>query len=302
MTVSEDAAIDDGWLDVYCLRPGSFWRLLPLFPALRLGRLRRSETALRHARAVVEVSTRRPMPVNTDGELTTTPRREFRVVPRALEVFVPASYQPSGGEDGHAAANELQTALQDVVWPASRSPMAMTAAADILADSPLAGRCASWRTSGARRPRGLAMPSASSTTCRRPGRRPRDRARARDPGQGGARARPAPHRAAGAQAAEAHLQASRAGARPHRPAGGRPRAAATALDQQPGGPRPPGRGGAALSLGQAESNGPARFRGAASLRPRSRDDLGRRQDAAIRSTTSPAWTTRVARSSAAVAS
>jgi diacylglycerol kinase family enzyme len=104
MTVSEDAAIDDGWLDVYCLRPGSFWRLLTLFPALRLGRLRRSEAVRVMRGRVVEVTTRRPMPVNTDGELTVSTPAEFKVVPRALEVFVPASYQSMAESQDHAAA------------------------------------------------------------------------------------------------------------------------------------------------------------------------------------------------------
>ena len=71
MTVSEDAAIDDGWLDVYCLQPGSFWRLLALFPALRLGRLRPERACHVMRGRTIEVDTRRPLPVNTDGELTT---------------------------------------------------------------------------------------------------------------------------------------------------------------------------------------------------------------------------------------
>jgi diacylglycerol kinase (ATP) len=103
MTVSEDAAIDDGWLDVYWLKPGNFWRLLTLFPALRYGRLRRSKAVHVLRARVIELTTRRPMPVNTDGELTVTTPAEFRVVPRALEVFVPASYQSLGKVDGPVA-------------------------------------------------------------------------------------------------------------------------------------------------------------------------------------------------------
>jgi diacylglycerol kinase (ATP) len=103
MTVSEDAAIDDGWLNVYWLKPGNFWRLLVLFPALRFGRLRRSKAVHVTRGRVIELITRRPMPVNTDGELTVTTPAEFRVVPGALEVFVPASYQSMGEVDGPAA-------------------------------------------------------------------------------------------------------------------------------------------------------------------------------------------------------
>jgi YegS/Rv2252/BmrU family lipid kinase len=104
MTVREDAAIDDGWLDVYCLRPGSFWGLLALFPALRLGRLRHRESVHVMRGRTIEVRTRRALPINTDGELTTRTPAEFRVVPGALEVFVPASYRSGAKVEHHAAA------------------------------------------------------------------------------------------------------------------------------------------------------------------------------------------------------
>jgi diacylglycerol kinase (ATP) len=92
MTIAEHAAIDDGWLDVYCLRPSSFWRLLILFPALRRGRLQRQRMISVMRARKVEVTTRRPMPVNTDGEITTRTPVRFEVVPQALSVLVPAGY------------------------------------------------------------------------------------------------------------------------------------------------------------------------------------------------------------------
>jgi YegS/Rv2252/BmrU family lipid kinase len=95
MTVSEDAAIDDGWLDVYCLRPRTFWHLMTLFPALRLGRLRRQEAALVMRCRMLEVRTRRPMPINTDGEITTRTPARFEVIRKAISVCVPATYQPA---------------------------------------------------------------------------------------------------------------------------------------------------------------------------------------------------------------
>jgi diacylglycerol kinase (ATP) len=100
MTIAEHATIDDGWLDVYCLRPSSFWQLLALFPALRRGRLRRQQAVLVTRARRIEVLTRRPMPINTDGEITTRTPARFEVVPRAISVFVPASY-------GHRPEKEL---------------------------------------------------------------------------------------------------------------------------------------------------------------------------------------------------
>jgi len=105
MTIAEDAAIDDGWLDVYCLKPLSFWRLLILFPALRRGRLRRQQSVAVMRGRKVEVTTRRAMPVSTDGEITTRTPARFEVVPRALSVLVPASYgsRPQDEAALHAA-------------------------------------------------------------------------------------------------------------------------------------------------------------------------------------------------------
>jgi diacylglycerol kinase (ATP) len=100
MTVTADASIDDGRLDIYALKLRRFWRLLLLFPALRFGWLHRSQAALVLQARTVEITTRRLLPINTDGEITTHTPARFTVVPRALSVFVPAAYQPSGEVDG----------------------------------------------------------------------------------------------------------------------------------------------------------------------------------------------------------
>lgn len=95
MTLSEDAAIDDEKLDIYVIKPMRWWSLLALFPALRRGRLRgREAVSVMHGREI-EIRTRRPMPVNTDGEVTTSTPARFEVVPKALSVFVPATREAS---------------------------------------------------------------------------------------------------------------------------------------------------------------------------------------------------------------
>ncbi|MFN4088710.1 MAG: lipid kinase [Alphaproteobacteria bacterium] len=97
MSVSEDAAIDDGVLDLYCMEPRPLARMAALLPAFRAGRHRANE-AMHCVRAPeIAVETSRPMPVNTDGELTTTTPARFRVVPRALTVFVPGAPPPAEG-------------------------------------------------------------------------------------------------------------------------------------------------------------------------------------------------------------
>jgi diacylglycerol kinase (ATP) len=89
MTVNREAAIDDGLLHLYCLEPQSLWRLLALLPDLREGP-ERERTGVRLLQGEhIEVHTRRPMPVSTDGELTTHTPARFRVVREALAVYVP---------------------------------------------------------------------------------------------------------------------------------------------------------------------------------------------------------------------
>jgi diacylglycerol kinase family enzyme len=44
---------------------------------------------------MLEVRTRRPMPINTDGEITTRTPARFEVIRKAISVCVPATYQPA---------------------------------------------------------------------------------------------------------------------------------------------------------------------------------------------------------------
>lgn len=90
MAVSEDAAIDDGVLDLYCMEPRTLARMAALLPAFRAGRHRANEAVHCLRAAEITVETSRPMRVNTDGEVTTVTPAHFRIVPRALEVFAPA--------------------------------------------------------------------------------------------------------------------------------------------------------------------------------------------------------------------
>jgi diacylglycerol kinase (ATP) len=89
MTVAEDARPDDGVLHVYSLEVRHWWQLVALLPWLRRG----TQGQWREVRAFrtteLMLRTRKPRPVNTDGELTTHTPARFRVHPAALRVFAP---------------------------------------------------------------------------------------------------------------------------------------------------------------------------------------------------------------------
>jgi len=87
--VEEKATIDDGHLDLYSLEVSNVWKLAAMMRSFRAGR-QGLWSEVRTAKCVrFEVVTRRPMPVNTDGEIVTATPASFVVHPGAVEVFVP---------------------------------------------------------------------------------------------------------------------------------------------------------------------------------------------------------------------
>lgn len=88
--VEETAAIDDGTLDLYSLEMRNLWKLGLMVRAFRSG-THGAWKEVRTARSVeFDIETRRPMPINTDGEIVTATPAHFRVLPAAVSVFAPA--------------------------------------------------------------------------------------------------------------------------------------------------------------------------------------------------------------------
>ncbi|HSD34101.1 MAG TPA: lipid kinase [Alphaproteobacteria bacterium] len=98
LTVASDAAIDDYMLDLYSIGPAGLLRLALLAPALRTGRHGEFEGVHLLRGRHIELETSRPMPVNTDGEVTTHTPAVFRTLPGALEMMVPAAFVEASGE------------------------------------------------------------------------------------------------------------------------------------------------------------------------------------------------------------
>ena len=89
LTVAPDARIDDGRLDVYYVKPVPAWRMARLLPALFSGNFRARGEVGSFSGRQVRIATRRPLPINADGELIGETPAEIEVRPGALEVFVP---------------------------------------------------------------------------------------------------------------------------------------------------------------------------------------------------------------------
>lgn len=89
MAIAADATIDDQQLDLYSLELQRWWQLIPLLWTMRQG----EQSALPWVRGLrgqeIEIRTREPYTINTDGELTVETPATFRVVPKALGVLVP---------------------------------------------------------------------------------------------------------------------------------------------------------------------------------------------------------------------
>ena len=87
--VEKDAAIDDQNLDLYSLEFERAWKLALMARSFRYG----EHGAWSEVRAIraeeFEVRTRRPRPVNADGEIVTQTPAHFSIRPRAVRVFAP---------------------------------------------------------------------------------------------------------------------------------------------------------------------------------------------------------------------
>ncbi len=90
MVVEENAAIDDGRLDLYSLEFPAVWRLLGIAGSFPRGRHGMQPEVRVAGGTRFEVLTRRPRSINVDGEVVTRTPAVFRVRPGAVRVFAPA--------------------------------------------------------------------------------------------------------------------------------------------------------------------------------------------------------------------
>lgn len=90
MAVASDARIDDAALDLYSLEVAGVWKLALMLRSFRSGLHGLWEEVRTERCTSFDIRTRKPRPVNTDGELVTFTPARFTVLPKAIRVFVPA--------------------------------------------------------------------------------------------------------------------------------------------------------------------------------------------------------------------
>lgn len=89
VVVHADATIHDGMLDLYSLEVETLWKLAFNFRAFQRGEHTGwDDVRVDHAESF-EIETRRPQPVNADGEVVTQTPVKLEVLKQALQVFGP---------------------------------------------------------------------------------------------------------------------------------------------------------------------------------------------------------------------
>lgn len=89
MTVADDAAINDERLDLYSLEYRHWWQIFLLLPAMWRGSHANWPGVRTLQGKEFEVYTRKSQPINADGEIVAHTPAKFRLVPKAVAVFVP---------------------------------------------------------------------------------------------------------------------------------------------------------------------------------------------------------------------
>ena len=87
--ISADAAIDDGYLDLYSLELSNVWKLALMMPSFRAGRHGAWKEVRTARETQFDISTGKPLPIDTDGELVTATPAKFFVHPSAISVYAP---------------------------------------------------------------------------------------------------------------------------------------------------------------------------------------------------------------------
>ena len=87
--IEASAEIDDGHLDLYSLEMNRVWKLAGMLRSFRSGRHGAWKEVRTAKSEEFEIETKRPMPINADGEIVTSTPARFIVHPGAITVIAP---------------------------------------------------------------------------------------------------------------------------------------------------------------------------------------------------------------------
>ncbi|HEV7259866.1 MAG TPA: lipid kinase [Bosea sp. (in: a-proteobacteria)] len=88
--VEQNAEIDDGHLDLYSLELKNVWKLALMLRSFRSG-THGAWQEVRTAKCIeFDIETKKPMPINADGEIVTATPAHFKVHPKAISIFAPS--------------------------------------------------------------------------------------------------------------------------------------------------------------------------------------------------------------------
>ncbi len=109
MTIREDAAIDDERLDLYSIEPQSFWELLRAAPSVLTGKFENRPRIWQMEGRRIQIATRKPMDIDTDGELTTSTPAVFTVRKKILPVFVPENWTSDQSDQSDGGPRQINS-------------------------------------------------------------------------------------------------------------------------------------------------------------------------------------------------
>jgi diacylglycerol kinase (ATP) len=89
MSISPEATIDDGLLDLCSIQTKHWYEIPKVVSDFKRGVIKEEHSAFLKRDATFEISTSKPIPIDTDGEIRTQTPARFSVVSNALEIFIP---------------------------------------------------------------------------------------------------------------------------------------------------------------------------------------------------------------------
>ncbi len=97
--VDDDSTLLDGQLNLFCLKPIRWWRLLLLGVNFRNGNLEKAERVVCKKARKISIKTSRAKHIQADGEFKTDTPANFEVMPKAIEAVVGDMPLPNVNKD-----------------------------------------------------------------------------------------------------------------------------------------------------------------------------------------------------------